>query len=507
MNIETIERDDRQVQVIAEFDTETFERYKRQAARKISSETRIAGFRPGKAPYDMVRRMVGDKAIQDEAVNLMLEVEYPKIIQEADVNPYGPGKLDEILGIDPPKFSFLIPLMPTIELGSYREIRQEFVEPVADEVKVTRFIERLRRRAGTATPVERKAEVGDLVAIKLSARLLEPAEHEEAALIEENNYEMIAGSPEDHTDDQGNEWPFPGFVNELVGLGAGESKTVQHTFSDVGDSDDLSGKTAEFTLEVESVKRLELPELNDEFASTMGVYESFDAFKQDVEKRLLQSEKERYTKEYFDELVGKLIDAAQVVYPPSMLDEEIEHTLTHLEDDLGRQQMDLDTYLKTRSMSREELIEKEIKPVSERRIKRQLVMEEFATKENIVFQQHELEMVYDMAMNQARNDASLRNLRKGKTNTRQLADTLARSTINEIYSQRMLTRLRTIATGKADEDEIATETDAVSDTTTDNTAVEPLEAEGETVVQTEAVDQLDTQPVEKQDEKTATDTH
>ena len=69
MKIETFDREDHQKKVVAEFDGDTLERYKRQAARKIASETKFPGFRPGKAPYEMVRRMTGDKAIQDEAIN------------------------------------------------------------------------------------------------------------------------------------------------------------------------------------------------------------------------------------------------------------------------------------------------------------------------------------------------------------------------------------------------------------------------------------------------------
>ena len=86
------------------------------------------------------------------------------------------------------------------------------------------MIERLRRRVGTAEPVDRPAEKGDLVAAKLSAALTEVAIEGEPALIEENSYEMVAGTPEDHTDEDGHEWPYKGFVNELVGMKTGKEK-------------------------------------------------------------------------------------------------------------------------------------------------------------------------------------------------------------------------------------------------------------------------------------------
>ena len=109
MKIETFDRDDHQKKIIAEFDTDTLERFKHQAARKIASETKFPGFRPGKAPYDMVRRMYGDKAIQDEAVSLMLDEVYPEIIERSRDRILRTRQLDEIISEDPPKFSFIVP--------------------------------------------------------------------------------------------------------------------------------------------------------------------------------------------------------------------------------------------------------------------------------------------------------------------------------------------------------------------------------------------------------------
>jgi trigger factor len=91
------------------------EKYKRQAARKISQEKKFPGFRPGKAPYDIVRRMVGDEEIQQEAVDLMLNVIYPEALKEANLNPSGPGQLEEIVSLDPPTFAFIVPLQPEVD--------------------------------------------------------------------------------------------------------------------------------------------------------------------------------------------------------------------------------------------------------------------------------------------------------------------------------------------------------------------------------------------------------
>jgi trigger factor len=167
LKIETQPLEDQQTKLIAELDSETLERYKRQAARKISQKTKFPGFRPGKAPYDLVRRMYGDEALQQEAIEIMLDEVYPQILQEANITPSGPGKLEEIIQMDPPKFAFIVPLPPSIVLGEYREIRKEYApEPITDE-QVEQTVRRLQRSFATAEPVERPAEKGDLVSFKM----------------------------------------------------------------------------------------------------------------------------------------------------------------------------------------------------------------------------------------------------------------------------------------------------------------------------------------------------
>ena len=109
LKLETVALDDQQTKLIAEFDTETLEKYKRQAARKISRNQKIPGFRPGKAPYDLVRRMIGEDALQQEAVELMLDEVYPQVLKEANLTPSGPGKLEEIVKMDPPTFCLYHP--------------------------------------------------------------------------------------------------------------------------------------------------------------------------------------------------------------------------------------------------------------------------------------------------------------------------------------------------------------------------------------------------------------
>ena len=107
MKIDQKPRDDQQVEVIVDCSNEELEQFSVKAAKNISRESKIPGFRPGKAPVSVVRRMYGDEYIQNRAIEMMVDDIYPKMLDEAKIKPSGPGSLEKIISTNPPSFSFL----------------------------------------------------------------------------------------------------------------------------------------------------------------------------------------------------------------------------------------------------------------------------------------------------------------------------------------------------------------------------------------------------------------
>jgi trigger factor len=201
---------------------------------------------------------------------------------------------------------------------------------------------------------------------------------------------------------------------------------------------------------VERVHELELHPLDDEFAQSLGSYDTYEKLRQSIQQDLQTEQSNTYNRDYIENLIEKIVTDSTVKYPPTALNDEIEHVITHFEERLKRDQLDLETYLKTRSLTREEFIEQETKPVAEKNLKRNLVLEEFSVREKIQISNEEAQMILNMAQNQALQDPSMKSLAKGGVTKKQVAENLARQTINEIFNQRMMNRLRDIATGKAD---------------------------------------------------------
>lgn len=439
MKIETTPRDDQQVQIVAEIDSAMFEDYKQRAARKISKETRIPGFRPGKAPYDIIRRHFGDDVIQREAIEIMLDDIYPKVLEEAKVEPSYPGTLEEILSYDPPKFSFLVPLEPEVSLPDYRAIRKEYKPESVTEEEVEEVLSNLQRNHATAEPVERPAKDGDVVYLMLRAELIQPEESETNEFIREMPHQVVVG------EDDKSGWPFAGFSKYLTGMSANEQKEFTYTFPDDFSIERYRGKEARFFVTVQSVKELVLPELTDEFAQSIGEFETVEKLREGIRNQLVARKQAEYDDSYLDELIEEIVSQSTVKYPPQALQEEIEHLLSHLQEDLERSRMDLDTYLKTLQMDRDTFIQSKIQPQAQKSLTRRLVLTEIARREKINVNSEELQK--EVAETMAQFDQTSAARKSTAAQRRNLTQMVTIQTANRMFNFNLLERLKAIASG------------------------------------------------------------
>jgi trigger factor len=173
LKIESQLQDDHQVKLVVEIDPEMLVQAKQRAARQISRRTKIPGFRPGKAPYPVIQRHVGDEVLLEEGLELLISDLYPKIIEESGFHPYGPGRFDELASIDPVTLEFTVPLMAEVG-GDYRSIRFPYELPEVSEFQVEEVLQNLRQRQSVEEPVERPIQEGDRVNIRLSGRQSSP---------------------------------------------------------------------------------------------------------------------------------------------------------------------------------------------------------------------------------------------------------------------------------------------------------------------------------------------
>jgi trigger factor len=437
LKLDTELLDNHQLSVTAELEPERMEKAKRSAARKIASQVKISGFRPGKAPYDIVRRQIGDGRITEEAVEILVDEVYPEILKEGEIKPGAPGVLEKVESIDPPKFKFIIPLEPDVSLGDYRAIRLPYDWKEPGESDVENAIEELRRMYGTTQTVDRPAEVGDFVLIDLRSYPAKSSEGE-PPIDEFTSYPIFI-----RPDEKEDEFQFNGFSKELIGVKPGESKSLSHKFAKDHPNEKMRGLNAKYDISVKTVRGVILPELNDEFAKQVGPFENVQALHDTVKANITSRSKADYDNNYFLQLVDKIKEGATVKYPPQVLDHELEHVIEDISARLAEQNMDLETYLKSKQMDREKFIEEEAKPVALRRLERSLILDKVAEVEKVEVKEQAFNTAFQQTYGEMQSSIGER-----KAIPKRVVDAVAMESVIRAKTNETLQRLKELANGQ-----------------------------------------------------------
>lgn len=449
MNIEKKFTDDHQVKLTVILDNQPLEDAKRRAARKLAQRTRIPGFRPGKAPYNVILRTIGESTVLQEAVDILLDEQYPKILEEAGIKAYGSGALDNITSMDPLTFEFTVPLEAEVVLGDYKSLRFPYeVKPVTQE-NVDQFIEELRDRSATLEPTDQPAQEGNVVFLKLSSDRKEVKEGQTLSLINDRSTNT-AIKPE--SADTTNEWPFPGFSRRLIGAKPGDEVTFEYTYSEDSVLENLRGTEAIFRYKVEDVKSRNVPALDEEFVKSMGEFENLDTMRTEVHKVLEEQAKTEYDKEYDNKILEAILEKATIKYPPQMLERELDMFIHQLEHRLEDQGLDMQTYLKTRQIDADEL-RNETRSSAEVRLKRSLTLFQVAKDEDIQVDDQEVQAEAMATLNQINQAYSPQEQKKMMTND--FIQNMVGNITSDLLIKNTLTRLEAYAKGELASEETA----------------------------------------------------
>jgi trigger factor len=228
-------------------------------------------------------------------------------------------------------------------------------------------------------------------------------------------------------------------------MAAGDEKDLEHTFSGESVFENLRGVPARFHVSVEEVKTHTLPELNDEFAQSVGEYESLDGLLADIRESLEIQALNEYFQDYDDQVIEQAVEGAVVKYPPQMLDAEIDEVIHQLEHRLEPQNLDLDTYMKARGID-EQTLREELTPVAESRLKRTLVLLEIGKREEIEVDPEELQDATKQALEVI--SRSITDADRRKIDTQDLVANLTGNIYADMRIDQTKKRLRDIARGE-----------------------------------------------------------
>lgn len=362
-------------------DKETFEAATLKAYKKQVKNINIPGFRKGKAPKHMIERMYGKGVFYDDAI----EETYPSALADATVEAELKAisvddlSVDEV-GEDGYSFKAKITVAPELTVDGYKGIEVEKLSTEVTDELVEEELQAVRERNGRMVTVEdRAAENGDTTVIDFEGFV--DGEAFEGGKSE--NYNLRLGD--------GNF--IPGFEEAIVGHKTGEEFTIDVTFPEDYNAENLAGKEAQFKIKLHEIKTKELPEVDDEFVKDVSEKDTLDEYKEELKEKVAKRLEEQAEKDFDDKLTEALEKLAVEEIPEAMYNNEVRDMLNEFDMRLRSQGMDLQTYMKYTGMD-QGAIEATYKPQAEKRVKIRLVLEAIARQEKIEVSDEDIENEY-----------------------------------------------------------------------------------------------------------------
>ncbi len=423
MKVNTEKIENCQAVLTIEVEEERVERSLKEAARRISKRTRIPGFRAGRAPYHIVERMIGKEAVFDEALEELGSQVYREVLEESELEPIDRAEL-EVVEREPLTLKMTVPLKPEVELGDYQSIHVESQEVKVEKVEVEEILTALREERGEWVPVERKAQEGDLLTLDVDGR----ASGERVVGAEEQEYILRLGA----------EVPVKGFPELIEGMKLGEERVFTLTYPVAYPQADLAGKKVEFRVHLLGLKGKHLPPLDNEFAKTVGDFESLKELRERVESVLQARAEARERERVAEGVLTAMTDQAKIAYPPTLLERELDSMIEDYAQAVARQGFTLPRYLEVVSKSEEEL-RGELRPQAEERLKKALVFSKFTEEEGIAIEDEEVDREVDEIADSYGDQAE-------EVKKALLSPEPQRSIRSRLFSQKALERLVEIGT-------------------------------------------------------------
>ena len=368
----------------------------RDAVGRLSRQTRVAGFRPGKAPRPILERVLGPTAIVDEAVDTLVQTAYRDAVIEQGIVPLANADVEIVEAEEgkPLRFKATIQVRPEVILGDYQGFNFAPEIETVDDPKVDKVIDELRDQNATLSAVEdRPAKDGDWAIIGFDGT--------------RDGVPFDGGKTERMPLVIGQDRLIPGFEAHIVGLRPGEATDFDITFPADYAEPTLAGQVAHFTVDLKELREKILPAADDEFAQTMGAFETLQALKADIAARLRRNALDRARHEFSDKIIEYAVANATIDLPDVLVDQEIEVMHDEFRTTLARQGIAEPAYLKATGQSEADL-HAEFRPRAEQRTKVLLVLSRIADTEGVEVVEAEIEAQVDLARTRYKDQKTVR---------------------------------------------------------------------------------------------------
>jgi trigger factor len=338
-----------------------------KAYEKIRKNAALKGFRKGKVPQSVIEKHYSD-VMADDVLRALFNEAYYKALVDNKVTPASHPELesDEIVRGDSLKFTATVDVIPEINSVDYKGLKATRELFVADPAKVDQRIQQIRENMAEYSPAEEggTALTGDMVTIDFTGSI--------------DGVPFDGGDAEDAQLQLGSGQFIPGFEDQVIGMAVGEQKDIKVTFPADYHSADLAAKEATFAINMKEIKNKKLPELDDDFASELGDFESMEQVRAKIAETIEKQEMDRIEGDMREQLMFSLVEKNPLEVPESMVDRQVELMLENTKKRLTSQGMNL-----AMMGMDEDRYKSEFRGVAEQKVKSSLLVSVLARNEGL----------------------------------------------------------------------------------------------------------------------------
>jgi len=365
---------------------------RKKALADVARKAKIPGFRPGKAPKNVVERHY-EAEIQSEVMNRVISESFLQAVRENNLSPVEMPNITNISPLEkdaPLNYSAVVEVRPKFDLGDYEGIEVKELPAAATDEEVVQTIDRLRDMYARLEVVEGQ-----------------PLDATHAAIIDFEGFQdgkTVAGTKaQDYTLMLGTKSLIPGFEEQLIGMQKGETREISVTFPSDYHSKDLAGKDAKFSVSLKEVKKKVVPELNDDFAKDIGDHKTVDELRTRLREDIEARKKNEQVSAQREELMNKLVEGHTFDVPESMVEKELMSMARSQAARAARQGMDVKNF----DIAQFRLVNREL---AVKRVKGMLILDAIAEREKINVNDAEMNSALSvMARNAGKTIEEVRN--------------------------------------------------------------------------------------------------
>ncbi len=370
-------------ELVIEFDAETFMAAVDKVFKRESKKITLPGFRKGKAPKRLIEKEYGEGVFYEDAIKDL----YPQAVADA-AKEAGIKLVRDAIDLDVEKadktgliLNVKVTVEPEVNIQNYKGIEYTPVSLEVTDEDINKEIDSVRNRNSRLVTVEdRPAENGDITVIDFKGLL--------------DGVPFDGGTSENYSLTLGSGAFIPGFEDQVVGHSTGEEFTIDVTFPEDYQAEELKGKAVQFEIKLHEIKKRELPEFDDEFVKDVSEVDTVDEYKAQVKADLEEKRKEEADGKKENDIAEKLIELLEADVPEAMVRNQCDAMIDEFAMNIRAQGIDLDTYFKYTGLTEDKLRET-YHDRAEGQVKLRLALRKIAKLENMKASEEDIENKYN----------------------------------------------------------------------------------------------------------------